>query len=228
MRSTVAVTTTADRFGRWAEPLERHGFEPVSLPCIEIQPTARLDEARTEATEADWLMLTSSRVVDLLWPGGDMPSVPVAVVGEATAAAVRAAGGTVTVTGDGDGDRLVDLLLSRVRRDRVVAPHGHRADVGRHERLRRAGADVVAVAVYETAPTPPGPEPVDGAVFASPSSVEGWSLSRSFQPLERIGSIGMVTAAALRRHGVESPIVGERPTPERLVAAMSASLERTS
>lgn len=228
MTCAVAVTTTADRFGRWAEPLERHGFEPVSLPCIEIRPTAQLDEARSEATGADWLMLTSSRVVDLLWPDRDMPAVPAAVVGEATAAAVRAAGGSVVLTGDGDGDRLVDLLLSRVGQDRVVALHGHRADSGRHERLRRAGVDVVAVCVYETHPIPPGQERVDGAVFASPTSAEGWSMSRSFRTLEPIGSIGTVTAAALRRHGVDAPVVAPHPTPEHLAAALSATLERTS
>lgn len=227
MRGTVAVTTTADGFERWAEPLGRQGLEPVSLPCIEVRPTARLDEARAEAGRADWLMITSARVVSLLWPDGSMPSVQTAAVGEATAGAVRDAGGTVTVTGDDDGDRLVDLLVHRVGEQRVVIPHGQRADPGRHERLRRAGADVVAVAVYETVPIPPAPEPVDGAVFASPSSVEGWSLSRSFQQLERIGAIGRVTAASLRRHGVESPVVADRPTPERLAVALSATLERT-
>lgn len=228
MRGKVAVTTTADRFGRWAEPLDRHGFEPVSLPCIEIRPKGGLDKVRTEAADADWLMITSARVMDLLWPDGDMPAVPAAVVGEATAAAVLASGGTVGLTGDDDGDRLVDLLAPRVRESRVLIPHGERADAGRHERLRRAGADVMAVAVYETVPIPPGGASVDGAVFASPSAVEGWSLSRSFRPLERIGTIGTVTAAALRRHGIESPVVAERPTPERLAAALSATLERTS
>lgn len=227
MRGKVAVTTTADRFARWAEPLDRHGFEPVCLPCIEIRPTPWLDQARTEAADADWLMLTSSRVMDLLWPDGDMPAVPAAVVGEGTAAAVRAAGGTVVLIGDGDGDRLVDLLAPRVGERRVTILHGLRADAGRHERLRRAGADVMALAVYETVPTAPSVTPVDGAVFASPSSVEGWSLSRSFQALEPIGTIGAVTAAALRRHRV-SPVVAERPTPEHLALAMSATPERTS
>lgn len=227
MSGTLAVTTTPDRFQRWAEPLTRHGFEPVSLPCIEIRPTGQLDEARTKVADADWLMITSPRVVALLWPGGDMPPVPVAVVGEATAAAVRAAGGTVVVTGDDDGDRLVDLLSPRVEGSRVMIPHGERADTGRHDRLRRAGADVMAVVVYETVPVSPGRERVDGAVFASPSSVEGWSLTRSFHPLEPIGAIGRVTAVSLRQHGVDSPVVARRPTPEHLAAAMSATEERT-
>lgn len=228
MKATVAITTTAERYERWSKPLHDHGFETVHLPCIEVRPSSRLAEARARTTVADWLMVTSPRTVGLVWPQGEMPQVPVAAAGEATASAVKAAGGILGVTGDDDADRLVELLSVRLPPGaRVVIPHGERADTSRFERLAEEGAEIETMAVYATDSVAPGLEPVDGAVFASPSAVEGWSLSRSFDSLKPIGAIGHVTASALARHGVTSPVVPDRPDPGTLAAALSATMEST-
>lgn len=226
MRLRIAVTSTTDRFPRWAAPLRSHGFAPVSLPCIEIRPAPGLEEARTTAASADWLMFTSPRAVELLWPEGGMPAVPVASVGEATAAAVRTAGGLDSLTGGDDGDGLVDLLVGE-RPGRVVAPHGDRADPVRFSRLQQIGVEVTAIPVYHTVPVPPGGDPVDGAVFASPSAVEGWVLARPLHSLRVVGAIGPVTADALRHQGVEAPVVAHPPAPRYLAAAMSDNLEKS-
>lgn len=226
MTATIAVTTTADRYRHWAGPLEARGLRPVGLPCIQIRPTASIEEARRLTGQADWLVITSPRVVRLMWPAGPMPPVPVAVVGEGTAKSVRAAQGRPEVVGDGDGERLVDLVAERLEGMRVVIPHGTRADVERFRRLAAGGAEVQLLPVYDTVPAGPDPRAaVDGAVFGSPTAVEGWTSSRTLGDLSVVGAIGHVTARALARHGVTRPTTPDRPDPDRLAAALSASLE---
>lgn len=229
MRIRVGVTTSDDAASRWSEPLERAGFDPISLPCIEVGPVPddELDHARRVVAEAELVVVTSSRTIRYLYPEGGMPSVPALTVGPATAAAVTAAGGVVEVTGEGDGDDLVDLVAGDVRGRRIAFPHGRAADGDRAERLRRAGAEVEAAVVYDTIPVPPGPDPVDVAVFGSPSAVEGWIQSRTFAELSAVAAIGATTRAALADHGISDPVMGERPTIPSLVAALVSRMEPT-
>ncbi|MFP3914058.1 MAG: uroporphyrinogen-III synthase [Actinomycetota bacterium] len=222
---TVAVTTTRAAYPRWSGPLRQEGLDPVSLPCIEIRPTGRLREARQEAAAADWLVLTSPRAVSVLWPEGGMPPVPAAVVGGGTARAVRQAGGEVALVGDGDGRRLAQVLGGRVSGGTLLFLHGTRADAGRFSGL--AGVDVRAMAVYETIPLPPAPDPVDGAVFGSPSAVEGWTMSRTLGDLAVVAAMGPVTARALHGLGVDDVVTPPRPGIESVARTLSATLEMT-
>ncbi|MDP8958309.1 MAG: uroporphyrinogen-III synthase, partial [Actinomycetota bacterium] len=90
-----AVTTSPDRAPAMAKELERVGLHPVVLPCLEVHPAGpgTLERARRAAEEADLLVLTSARVLGLLWPDGGFPATPVAAVGRSTAEGVRARGG---------------------------------------------------------------------------------------------------------------------------------------
>lgn len=223
----VAVTTSADSFPRWAELLTAAGLQPVSLPCIEVVPASddELDQARRAAGEADALLLTSPRPVGLLWPEGGMPAVPVAAVGSATAAAVEAAGGVTELVGDAGGD---DLLAEwqDVSGRRVVFPHALGSDLGRLDTLESRGAHVERFPVYEVIPTAPGPDPVDAAIFASPSSVEGWLISRSLNELQVVGVIGATTSEAISLAGGDADAMADVPSAEAMVEALLVALER--
>lgn len=223
----VAVTTSADSFPRWADLLTAAGLEPVSLPCIEVVPASddELDRARRAAQDADALLLTSPRPVGLLWPEGGMPAVPVAAVGSATAAAVQEAGGVVELVGDTGGDDLVDEWQN-VGGRRIVFPHARGSDLDRLDTLESRGARVDRFPVYEASPTAPGPDPVDAAVFASPSAVEGWLISRSLNELRVVGAIGATTAEAISQAGGDADAVADVPSAEVLVEALLAALER--
>lgn len=208
----VAVTTAVDRADSVAVELQAAGLDPVLLPCIRVEPApvADLDRIREAALAGDLVILTSARAVRITWPDGMPPDLPVAAVGEGTAAEVRRRGGSVEVMGVDGGESLVRLLAPRVAGRTVVFPRADRLASPIVEELRFAGARVVDVAVYTTVPVGPALDAVDAASFASPSAVEGWSLARSFEGVV-VAALGATTRAALAARGVGDVIVPERP-----------------
>lgn len=224
----VAVTTTADGFERWAAPLRAMDLMPICLPCIEVRAEQEpaLVEARRLARESDLILITSARAVRLLWPEGGMPTIPAAVVGEATARAVDEAGGSVAVRGGGDGDDLVDLLVEGVAGERIFFPSARAADPSRARRLTEAGARVETRVVYTTVPIAPGSDPVEAAVFGSPTSVEGWLRSRELAGLELVAAMGTTTAHALREKGRQPDVVPTRPSVEAIARDLALNVER--
>lgn len=225
----VAVTTASDSFARWAEVLRSVGMEPLSLPCIEVHPAEApvLADARRRAAAADLIFVTSARSVRILWPDGGMPSIPVAVVGDATGAAVERAGGIIAFRGDGDGDDLVDLVMDGVGGRQVFFPAARHADPARAQRLGAAGAYLDVEAVYATVPIAPGTDPAGAVVFGSPSSIEGWELSRRLDEVAVTAVMGSVTAAALRRRGREPDVIPERPSVAAIARGLADLMERT-
>jgi uroporphyrinogen-III synthase len=225
----VALTTTADRAHVMGLSLRREGLKPVSLPCIDVMPAEPtvLESARRAVASCDFLVLTSTRVVDVLWPGGDMPPVPVAAVGAATAEAVTQAAGTVTFVGSGGGADLIAALADSVNGKDLVFPHGSGADPATIERLRAAGAHVAAPIVYETTPIAPGDAEVDAVVFASPTAVEGWHLSRTLDDLI-VGAMGETTASALLDIGSSPHVMPEKPSFNRLASLVAIELTERS
>jgi uroporphyrinogen-III synthase len=208
----VAITTTSEGFRRVSQAFLDVGLAPVSLPCISIEQAtpAELDVMRTAAGTADIMVVTSRRSIEILWPAGGMPSTPVAAVGNATSHAVADAGGSLAFVGTGGGDELVDLITPRLMRAVVAYPHARRADPLLGDRLRQRAALVHSCAVYDTIPIAPASDPVDVVTFASPSAVEGWSLTRGFEPL--VLAIGPTTRAALERAGRPPDLMADDPT----------------
>lgn len=225
----VAVTTTPDRYAAVAAGLESLGLFPVALPCIELLPASAraLEEARTEASNAEFMLITSARTIEVLWPDGAMPDVPVAAVGPITARAVIEAGGVVEVVGYGGGLETAGLLTSVVAGHTVFFPHAKGASPETISTLRERGSDVVTAAVYETRSIPPGGDPVDGAMFGSPRAVDGWLLSRDLEGIV-VGAVGQTTASALRRRGTAADIVPRRPSFDRLGRLMAEHLHERS
>lgn len=225
----VAVTTTPDRYRRHAARLEGLGLIPVMLSCIELIVGAEeiLATAREEASRADWIVVTSVRAVEVLWPHGGMPLTPVAAVGPHTAAAVGEAGGRAEMVGDGGASRMTNELGALVPGRSVFFPHASGADPRTASALRDAGAEVTTEEVYKVIPIPPGSEPVDAVMFASPSAVSGWFLSRDLRGLV-VGAVGLTTAAAIARRGVRPDVVPQEPSFDRLARLMAENLTERS
>jgi len=221
----VAITT--DRFEKAASSYRRVGLEPVSLPCIRVQAAEDvvLAQAREAASMADLVLISSVRTLDVLWPNGSMPPLKVGAVGERTAAAVKAQGGRVMFLGRSGLADLVEIAADRLGSSRVVFPHAAGSDRVALKMLRQRATDLLEFDVYQTVPVAPGSAPVQAAIFASPSAVEGWLLSRDFDGLV-VGVIGPTTwKAAARRRPPE--VMASQPIHRALAQALASYLEVT-
>lgn len=220
----VALTGPADRFAEAARPFAELGLEPVALACIRIEPgpPEAIEAARRAASDADLVVITSTRALEAVWDDS-VPDVRFAAVGAATAAAIRERGGRVETVGSAGAHRLVDELLARVEGTTMLYPRGDRSAATPVERLTAGGATVVAPIVYRTVQEAPGDDPVDAAAFASPSAVEGWCAHRSLP--RSVSVIGPTTRDAAVAGGATEPVVADSPTFHHLAAATRRALD---
>lgn len=219
----VAITT--DRFARVAPGFSAVGLDPVHLPCIRVE---RRDEeairaAREAVAGAELVVVTSARTVSLLWPEGDMPLVDVAAVGRITASAVSAAGARVVATGRSGLSGLVEAASATLKGRNVVLIHASGADPNGMARLESVVGGLDEHVVYRVTPIAPDQLPVEAVVFASPTAVQGWAMSRGFDQLV-VGVIGHTTAREAARH--RSPdLVASTPSFPALAHELSSYLE---
>lgn len=224
----VAVTTAADGYDHLAKLALASGLDPMPLPCIEVAARAdNLELARDLAAQADWLVITSARVVYVLWPDRAMPSTSVAAVGPASASAVERAGGQPRLVGDGGGGELAALLADKVGGRFVLFPHAAGTDRTTLETLRVAAGRLEAIPVYETRPTAPASDEVDAVVFGSPSAVRGWALSRDLDDLV-LAAIGETTASALASEARPPEVMPPRPSYEDLFTLLAQHMSQRS
>ena len=232
----IRVAITSDRFAVAAAPFRAFGLDPVAMPCIRIEaaPPSLLDQARVSAAGADLLLVSSARTIDLLWPDA-MPAVDVAAVGSRTAAAISARGGRVVLCGHAGLADLAVRMRDRWHDSKVVFPRGavgtgspedHPGHLSLARIVEAGGGDLQEFVIYRTMSQAPGPNQVEAAVFASPSAVAGWRLSRSLAGLV-IGAIGRTTREALAAHRPVD-VVAPFPTHEALARAMACYLEVTA
>ncbi len=225
----LAVTTDARQAPRVGELAREAGLEPVFLPTVRIEPSppSVLAAARRDAGAAELLVVTSARVLDVLWPTGDLPDVPFLAVGPRTAAAIVGRGGRVRYVGTGGARELVEGVAEIVRGRRVCHPRARGAAPEVVARLGERAAGLRAPVVYATVPIAPGADPVDAVVFGSPSAVRGWTTSRGLSDVV-VGVIGPRTETEVRRHGRRPDVVAPRPGFAELVLAVAAHLEVTA
>ena len=85
------------------------GLDPLAIPLFEIEP---LEWEAPDPDAFDGLLLTSANAVGSVF--GQLRSLPVYAVGEATAAVARDAGLTVAAVGDAGVDRLLGSIEPRL------------------------------------------------------------------------------------------------------------------
>lgn len=246
----VVVTRAAHQSEGLAAAFRAAGAIVEHLPLLEVLPAADprpLERAASELALYDWLVFTSANAVDAFLPlaGGALPPrLRVAVVGPATAEALRAYGlepHLTAVRADAEG-LLADLAPLVDRSRRVLLPQAADARPVLAEGLSRAGAEVVTVVAYDKGLPPEAPEqaarlfaeaPIGWVTFTSPRIVRhfvelfgaNWERRR---PELRAASIGPVTTAELRRQGVERIAEASTPGEEGLVAAVLQAVQASS
>jgi uroporphyrinogen III methyltransferase/synthase len=235
---TVAVTRARASASGLARRLESLGARVVQAPAIRTVP---LPGPAPDLARYDLLCLTSPVGVDALFArlradGRDaraLAGTRVAAIGPGTAQALAAHGIVADIVpkravAEGLVEALVDLdppvhraLIARAREGRDVLP----------DALRARGAEVDVLALYDTlAENPPAHVlqealTADYITFTSASTVRFFLeaiAGAALSPDTRIVSIGPITSAALREHGLEPHVEASVHDIDGLVQALLA------
>ncbi len=242
----VIVTGTGDLVARVTSQVERRGGAPLAIETIRVappadpKPIARAAEA-LRGGEFDWVVITSRQGViamaDALraMPAGTRS----AVVGDATAAALREIGVEPSVIAEiPTGEGLVEALSGTIAPgERVLLPVSDRARDVVESGLVALGAAVSRIDAYVTEiVTAPSPDvlplvergEIGAVLLASPSAVRGFMAQYgTLLPVLSAAAfvaIGPVTAAAMREHGLPVHATADPPGASSMVEALGAYL----
>lgn len=249
----VVVTRAREQASSLARLLERHGARVVEFPVIRIDPPAdgaAVREAACSLRAHDWVVFTSPNGVEHFWRELDrlgldaraFAASEVAAIGKATADALLARG----VRADFVPEKFVaeDLLAGLAARGaagkRILILRAAEARDVLPEGLKKAGADVRVVPVYQTAPVAGEADAIvrrieEGGItyisFASSSSVTNFLSVLPAAALQRFpglkfACIGPVTAKTLGEAGLSCHVMPERHTIPALAEAIGLDAER--
>ncbi len=246
----VLVTRTVQQAGSLATLLRDEGAQPVLAPTIRLGPSpdpAAVREAIQRAGEYDWVLFTSANAVDGVFStlaelGLDaraLAGTGLCAIGSKTEEALRAHGICADlVPEDSRAEGLAAALQSRLSPGaKLLLPRAKIAREVLPETLRRAGATVDVVAVYENLPPEPkearrirslvDPSECDAVLFTSSSTVQNLADVLGANAADRLNalrlfSIGPVTTDTAEALGLEVTGTAEEQTIESLVATARA------
>jgi uroporphyrinogen III methyltransferase/synthase len=230
---TIAVTRARAQASGLAARLRALGGEVIEAPAIRIAPIAG---AAPDLARYDLLCLTSPNGVRLLFErlsaaGRDaraLAGLRVAAIGPGTARALGHHGIVADVVperfvAEGLVEALADLPIERA----LIARAAEARDV-LPDALRRRGAEVDVLDLYETVSeplTPPQRQAVaaaDYVTFTSSSTVRFFFAQAEAELAQRarLVSIGPVTSQTLREHGREPDVEAIRHDIDGLIEAL--------
>ena len=242
----VVVTRARAQASELSRRLAALGAEPIELPAIRIEPRLGSNEVRQAIADLHTyalVCLTSPNGVHLLFEamaaeGRDaraLANASVAAIGAGTEAALAEYG----VIADIVPERFVaeelvaaldkleldgkPVLVARAAEAREVLPHA----------LRKRGAKVDVVALYETVADQPEPEALERAqeadfvTFTSSSTVRNFveAVDGKLPASARIISIGPVTSEAIREAGLTVDVEAQRHDIGGLVEALLGAVD---
>ncbi len=240
----VVVTRPREQARELALLLRGAGADVVELPTIELRPAPDynpLDDAIRSIETYHWLIFTSANGVRFFLErlaacGRNVDQVRprICAIGPATRRTAEDAGFRVDLM---PGEYVAESLVAAFHGEdlngcRILLP---RAAVARDvvpAELARRGAEVNVVEAYRTALPEAtaeralalfnAPRKPDWITFTSSSTVANFAAIAPAGALEgvRVASIGPVTSATARQHGIEVTVEAEDYTAEGLVRAM--------
>ena len=246
----VVVTRAVDHSSELVELLRAAGADVVELPTIEIiEPESwdAMDDALRRLEEFDWAAFTSAnavrsfvgRVAALGIPVEELARLRIAVVGPATAEALRASGLSVGLVADQANAEGLAAALGEGAGRSILIPRAETVPRSMRETLEQGGWRVEEVPAYRTVTARP-PQDVlatvragefDVLTFTSGSTVSGFV--ELVGPADRLGLdgkahdktvavIGPKTAAVAAGAGFVVDVVAEEQSARGLVRALSA------
>jgi uroporphyrinogen III methyltransferase/synthase len=246
----VLVTRTRHQASAISDLLRREGAVPVELPTLELIPVATETELASmtqnlESNTYNWCLFASTNAVDFVFDhlereGKDariFAACRIAALGPATAASLHSRGlrADVTATDFRSEGLVASLGDANLKGARILLPHAADASPALVAGLKRLGAKVDEIVLYESRP-PREPEPdaltqvragrIDAATFASSSSVRNLAtlLGDDFARLRDavVASIGPVTSHTARELGLTVAVEPSEATIPGLVEALKA------
>ena len=234
---SVAVTRARAQASGLARRLSELGARVLQAPAIQIRA---LPGDALDPTPYDLLCLTSVNAVEHLFErlaaGGrdarSLAGVRVAAIGPATAEALRSRGIGADVIAERSVAESLVAALADVPVERVLLAGASEARAVLPRALRERGAVVEELALYETVAEPLPAKLLEQArqadyiTFTSSSSVRFFleagagEPERPFSPHTRIVSIGPITSATLREHGLEPHVEALRHDVDGIVQAL--------
>jgi uroporphyrinogen III methyltransferase/synthase len=243
---TVAVTRARAQASGLARQLRDLGATVVQAPVIRIQPLAEDGGSQAPALDLspyDLICLTSPNGVACLFarltragrPHADaraLSGARVAAIGPGTTRALTEHGIAADIVPERSiAESLVEALAELPIRRALIARAREARDV-LPDALRARGAEVDVLELYETVAEPLSPPALAAArtadyiTFTSSSTVrfflEAAGGGAELSPQTRIVSIGPVTSATLREHGLEPHVEAQRHDVEGVVQALLA------
>lgn len=244
----IVVTRARAQASGLAASLTALGAAVIQCPTIRIEPLADLaplDRAIAGLADYQWVVFTSVNGVKVFWDslrrkGLDaraLHACKVCAIGPATARELEERGiypdfvpakyvaeGVIEGLTKQGGLKGTRFLLPRAAKAREILP----------EELRKAGAEVDVVPVYETVPACDGKDELlqalaagglDCVTFGSSSTVENFLAIVPADELKRhpeikLAAIGPVTAKTLAKHGLPCDVMPEEYTIPALVQAL--------
>ena len=197
-------------------------------PAIRIDP---LPFDPPDLAAYDVACVTSANGAELLLPGDvrALHGVRVAAIGPATVAALRARGIVPDVVPEEAVSESLLHALGDVAGQRVLVATAEGARDVLPDGLRERGAAVDVVHLYRTVPEPVAADDVRGSdlvTFTSSSTVTNLAAALGDGGLDGLAaaSIGPVTSATLREHGVEPAVEADPHDVGGLVDAVLRAL----
>jgi uroporphyrinogen III methyltransferase/synthase len=242
----VVVTRARAQASGMATKLRAFGAEVIELPAIRIEPRIDSDEVRAavHGLHAYALVcLTSPNAVEMLRramteasrDARALANATVAAIGPGTAASLREAGILADVIPERFvAESLIEALAGVEVADRPVLIA--RAAVARDtlpDALRERRARVDVVTLYETVAEETdeaaiaAAQDADYVTFTSSSTVTNLlaAVGERFPGSARVVSIGPITSATAREHGLTVDVEADRHDPDGLVEALVADAQ---
>ncbi|MNR89286.1 Uroporphyrinogen-III synthase [compost metagenome] len=234
----ILVLRPRDQAQAVATELERQGAVPILLPALVIAPPEDpepLEAALARLEAYDWLILTSVNGVNAVFDRIDkLPQgLRVAVVGPVTAQALQQRGGTPDlIPPAATAESLAEALLQVKGMHRVLFPKANRARDVLPVALRAHGVQVDDPVAYRSLPAIAEGEALDAlrggtidwVLVTSPSTFEELvgRVDAAVWERTKLASIGPVSSAAIRKHGLPVAVEADPYTLEGLIAAIAA------
>jgi uroporphyrinogen III methyltransferase/synthase len=238
---SVAVTRARAQASGLARRLEALGASVIQAPVIRVRQLSGPAQPTLDPSPYDLICVTSAngvqglfeRLDDGIHPRGDaraLAATRIAAIGPGTARALAEHGVVADVVPERFVAESLVEALAEVPVTRALVARAREARDVLPDALRARGADVDVLELYETVAEPLPPAALkavceaDYVTFTSSSTVrfflQATGQETGLSPSTRIVSIGPVTSATLREHGLEPSIEADPYDIEGMIAAL--------